>query len=346
MRVLTHVTFSLAALNFAKAVHFLGRVNPSTRELTWPGTGISFRFTGSSATIGLDSVTGTNSVELTVDGIATIIKNVNSSKISTPSGLAKGDHLVQLRKRSEGLYGSIIIGNVTTDGIFGKDVLPSRRIEVIGDSITVGYGLDGVLPCTNNAELEDNPKTYAAIAAEALKADYSMIAWSGIGLIRNYASTNPDPSPIMPVRWTKYGANDVDNSYTFPASMIPDVVVINLGTNDFSYLNVRAPINASNFTTAMVTFVNVIKTHYPFAEYFLLTSPMLSDGYPSVEDAQKTTQTSALNAAIGQLNSTKIHLVDWPTQGSDVGCDYHPNAATHAAEAKVLATAIANALGW
>jgi hypothetical protein len=38
--------------------------------------------------------------------------------------------------------------------------------------------------------------------------------------------------------------------------------------------------------------------------------------------------------------------VDWPTQESDVGCDYHPNTATHAAEGAVLAIAICLALGW
>jgi len=339
----------------ASAVRYLGRVNPATKELSWPGTGVSFTFTGTSATIGLAAVDGTNSVDLVIDGgEPRVISNVEGTSISTPSCLAQGNHTIVLRKRSEALYGSIVIGDITTDGTLGADVVPKRQIEIIGDSITVGYGLDGTYPCTNNAEVEDNPKTYAALAAEALSADYNVIAWSGIGITRNYPSATPDTSPLMGELYTRYGANDADNSYTFPAEWSPAAVVINLGTNDFSYIdidesgqpyNARDPLNVTIYKDAMLGFVQSIQTHYPDADYFLLTSPMLSDSYPTAEEAQHTTQTDVLKAAVTQLGG-KAHLVEWPSQGSDVGCDYHPNAATHAAEGEVLAKAIGAVLGW
>ncbi|KAF1949873.1 lipolytic protein-like protein G-D-S-L family [Byssothecium circinans] len=345
MKASTLLASLAIAFNAANAVRILGRVNPATRELTWPGTGVSFSFNGCSARIGLGLITGTNSAELTVDGIATVIPNVNGTYISTPTNLTEGTHTVILRKRSEAVFGSFVLGNVTTDGSFLPDVQPTRKIEVIGDSITVGYGIDGVNPCVNTAALENNPKTYAVLAAEALKADYTIIAWSGLGLTRNYMTQAPSLRPIIPVLWTRYGANDVNNTYTFPNASIPDVVIINVGTNDFSYLGVREPLNATDFTNAMISFVQTIWTRYPDAEYFLLTSPMLSDDYPAGQ-VQKTTQTQALTKAIEELNSTRVHLVDWPTQGSDTACDYHPNAATNAAQAPVLAEAIAKELGW
>ena len=348
-------TSSAAPTGGSETIRYLGRVNPATRELSWPGTGVSFTFTGTSASIGLTSVSGTNSVDLTIDGgQPLVISNVAGTSISTPSRLSQGQHTVVLRKRSEALFGSIFIGNITTDGTLGASPAPTRLIEIVGDSITVGYGLDGTYPCTNTAALEDNPLTYGALAADALDADYSVVAWSGKGLTRNYVTTTPDTSPLMPELYTRYGANDADNSYTFPATSIPSAVVINLGTNDFSYVaytasgqayNARAPLDPSTYTAAMVSFVQSIQTHYPNADFFLLTSPMLSDSFPTAADAQKTTQTNALEAAVAQLGS-KAHLVDWPTQGSDVGCDYHPNAATHAAEGQVLAEAISSALGW
>ncbi|KAI8634020.1 SGNH hydrolase-type esterase domain-containing protein [Xylariaceae sp. FL1651] len=338
------------------AVRYLGRVNPATKELTWPGTGLSFTFTGTSATIGIVSISGANSVDLTVDGgEPTVISNVAGTSIATPAGLSYGRHTVTLRKRSETELGTFIIGNVTTDGALAVDMAPTRQIEIIGDSISVGYGLDGTLPCTNTAALEDNPKTYGALAAQALGADYSVVAWSGKGLVRNIATGSTDTSPLVPELYTRYGANDADNSYTFPASWKPNAVVINLGTNDFSYLaytssgtayNARAPLDPATYTAGIVSFVQSIQRHYPDAHFFLLTSPMLSDTFPTAADAQKTTQTKAIQNAITQLMSTKVHFVDWPTQGSDVGCDYHPNAATHAAEGKVLASAISSALGW
>ncbi|AEO64954.1 23ac2323-bcd4-4ffe-a5f5-729369bd6a8a [Thermothielavioides terrestris] len=335
-------------------VRYVGRVNPSTKELSWPGTGISFTFTGTSATIGIASVSGTNSVDLVVDDGDPIVITSFGSSITTPAGLSQGTHTVTLRKRSEALYGSIFLGSVTTDGAFVAGTVPTRQIEIIGDSITVGYGLDGTNPCTNNATVEDNPKTYGALAAAALGADYNVIAWSGKGVVRNVATGSPDTSPLMPELYTRYGANDPDNSYPYPPTWSPDAVVINLGTNDFSYIAwdasgnayaARPPLNATTYTDGMVAFAQSIRAHYPAAHVFLVGSPMLSDSYPTAADAQKTTQTNALKSAVAQLGAN-AHFVDWPTQGSDVGCDYHPNAATHAAEAAVLADAIRSALGW
>ncbi|KAL2870614.1 SGNH/GDSL hydrolase family protein [Aspergillus lucknowensis] len=339
----------------AAAVRYLGRVNPETKELTWPGTGVAFNFTGTSASIAIAEVSGTNSVDLIIDGgEPTVISNVAGTSISTPAGLSQGTHTVELRKRSEASFGTITIGDVTTDGSLGVNAAPARKIEFIGDSITVGYGLDGTNPCTNTAALENNPKTYAALAANALGADYSVVAWSGKGLVRNIATGTNDTSPLMPELYTRYGANDADNSYTFPADWTPDAVVINLGTNDFGYLaydetgqsyEARPPLDPSTYTAGTVDFVQSIQEHYPDAEFFLLTSPMLSDSFPTTEDAQHTTQSDALKAAISQLEGS-AHFVDWPTQGSDVGCDYHPNAATHAAEGEVLASAVSEVLGW
>lgn len=342
----------------APSVRYLGRVNPATKELTWPGTGVTFSFTGTSASIDIASFTGTNSADLIIDGGAPIlISAITTSPITTPAGLAQGNHVVELRRRSEPAYGSFTLGNITTNGRFtAPPAARARQIDIIGDSITVGYGLDGVLPCVNTAELENNPKTYGALAAAALDADYSVIAWSGKGLIRNIASATPDTSPLMPQLYTRYGANDAaDGTYPFGVGgWSPAAVVINLGTNDFSYLAwdssgqsyaAREVIDAAAFADGMVAFVEAIRVHYPAAHFFLLNSPMLSDTYPTAQDAQKTTQTNAVKDAVARLGA-KVHFVDWPTQGSDVGCDYHPNAATNAAEADVLAKAIAQALGW
>ena len=327
-------------------IRYVGRVNPATKELTWPSTGIAFTFTGTTASIGISSVTGTNSADLIIDGGAPIvIANVAGTSISTGT-LSQGKHTVELRKRSEANFGSIFLtGTVTTDGTLNASAAPTRRIEIVGDSISVGYGLDGVNPCTNTAALEDSPKTYGALAANSLGADYSIVAWSGKGVTRNYPTGGVDTSPLLPELYTRYGANDADNSYPFPASWVPDAVVVNLGTNDFAYQGARDPLSASAYTATMVKFVQSIQAHYPNADFFLMTSPLLSDTYPTAADAQHTTQSNALKAVVAQVGA-KAHLVDWPTQGADVGCDYHPNAATNAAEATVLAAAIKAVEGW
>lgn len=253
---------------------------------------------------------------------------------------------MELRKRSETYFGTFRITDVTTDGSLIPSVAPERKIEIIGDSISVGYGLDGVLPCVDSAVLQNNPKTYGALAATALDADYSVVAWSGKGLVRNYASNPPDPLPPMPVVYTRYGGNDADDSFTFPQSWVPDAVVINLGTNDFSYVGVRDPIDPADLTSALVDLMSNVHSHYPAASFFLVTSPLLSDSYPSAEDAQKSTHLKALQDAADQLADLNTRIVDWPAQGADVGCDYHPNAATQAIGGALLEEAIREELGW
>ncbi|KAF3911175.1 hypothetical protein AA313_de0209344 [Arthrobotrys entomopaga] len=337
----TTKTTTTSASTSTGTPRLVGRCNPSTREMSWPGSGIAFTFQGTTASIAISSLWGDTSVDIFIDGTTTVISEVSGTAF-TIGPLASGTHTVEIRKRSDAYYGSVYLGDVTTDGYIVNVAPPSKRIEIVGDSISVGYGLDGVLGCTNSAALEDNPLTYGAVAAGILGVDYSVVAWSGKGIIRNYAD---DGEPLMPELYTRWGANDADNTYTYPAALAPQAVVINLGTNDFGYLGVRDPINVTTYTNAVISFGRTIQSKYPGVSLFLMSSPMLSDSYPTAADAQHTTESNALKTAVMALGS-KAHFVDWPTQGSDVGCDYHPIASTHAAEASVLAAAIKSALGW
>lgn len=347
---------ALTLLGSAQAFRFLGRVNPSTQELSWPATGVEFTFNGTSASVNLAAMWGTNSIEMVVDGGTPIVTdNVVNTSIVTPAGLAQGSHTVEIRKKSEALYGSLYVGNVTASGTLGEVTPPTRRLQIIGDSISLGYGLDGVYPCVNSAALEDAEKTYGALTAQNLSADYDIIAWSGKGLIRNYPTGAVDDTPIMPELWTRYGANDADDSYTFPAADTPDIVVINLGTNDFDYMltnssgqlyEARPPLDPSTYTAALVNFTTTIQGHYPDAQFFITTSPLLSDGYPLATDTQHTTQADCIQAAVAEIGSNS-HFVNFPTQDSsnnNIGCDYHPSASTHQSMAVILTAAIEEAV--
>ncbi|KAL9094641.1 MAG: hypothetical protein Q9165_003201 [Trypethelium subeluteriae] len=355
---LSALIVTLATLGRAQATRFLGRVNPTTKQLTWPADGVAFNFTGTQAVINFSDVSGDNSLAIVIDnGAPIVISNVTSNSISTPT-VSQGIHTVVLHRRSEALYGTLTFENVTTTGTLGTDSAPTRRIEFIGDSITVGYGEAGTFPCTNTAAVEDAPDTYGALTAGNLSADYSLVAWSGKGLLRNYVTSTPDTSPIMPELWTRYGALDADNTYTFPTAATPQAVVINLGTNDYSYqltnssgatYSARPPLNNVTYEQAYVKFVQTVQSHYPQADFFLTSSPLLSDTFPTAADMQHTSQANAIKAAIAQLNSTKLHFVDFPPQpgtNDTIGCDYHPGPFEHQAMAAILTPAIKSVLGW
>lgn len=348
MKAVSPLVLCLALLHDAcagRVPHFLGRVDPTTRELTWPGSGVTFSFTGTTASIALKAIQGSNSMQLEIDGTTSIIYNVTGTSITAPLKVPYGVHNVTLRKRSDSLWGTVTLGNVTTDGKFNDPIIPGRRIEVIGDSITVGYGLDGQGPCSNNASVENAPKTYGALAALALGAEYSLIAKSGIGLSRNYMKSKPDPEPLMPALWTQSTPQASPNSYNFPAAAKPQAVVINIGTNDYGYKGVRDPLNPDAYEVAMVEFVKTVAKHYPEAAFFLLTSPMLNDSEP---DKQRTTQKTALEQAQKTLRdfNRKIRVVDMPFINGVEGCGGHPTAQGHESEGKILAQAIREELGW
>jgi lysophospholipase L1-like esterase len=328
---------------------YLGRVNSATKRLTWPATGITFTFTGTSASVPITSISGTNAIVVTVDGVAKSTDNVAGTSISTGT-LAKGVHTVEIRKKSEASFGSITIGDPVTSGTFCAVVQPKKRIEIIGDSISVGYGVTGTYPCVNTAALEDATLTYGALTAKNISADYSIVAWSGKGIIRNYVTANGDDGqPKLPELWTRYDADGADNSYPFKTPV--DIVVVNLGTNDFGFTSyyangtafqARPLLNMKDYTNALVKFGKQIRAKYANAELFITTSPLIGDYYPPEDPAQKTNQLAAVKSAVSQLGA-KAHVVDFPSQDSsnnNIGCDYHPSKLTQEQDAVILTKAI------
>lgn len=77
-------------------------------------------------------------------------------------------------------------------------VLSRRRMEIIGDSITCGYGNEGIPPCSNSVAVENNYMSYGSVTARALDAVLFTEAWSGMGMVRNVgypARLSPNPFP-------------------------------------------------------------------------------------------------------------------------------------------------------
>lgn len=111
-------------------------------------------------------------------------------------------------------------------------------IEFVGDSITCGYGVDAKDQNENFKTLTENfSKTYAYLAAQALDADYSVVAFSGHGIISGYSGDGTkNAEGTLPKYYTKLGRNEnYPGDWDFENHQ-PDFVVINLGTNDNTYV--------------------------------------------------------------------------------------------------------------
>lgn len=323
------------------AVRLVGRfdtTDPSAPQFAWSGSAMHARFTGTGLRVRFDGAA--NQFAVVIDGAApkTVKTTTGNNTYTLATGLSAGTHEVWLHRRTEAFFGEVRFRGFQFDGgeLLPPPPTPSRRIEVIGDSITCGYGNEGADQyCDFSADTENHYATYAAIAARTLGADLHAIAWSGIGMYRNYGG---ETTGTMPERWGRTLPNRSTSTWD-TSKFVPHAVVINLGTNDFAKGD-----PGSAFVTAYTSFVRRVRKAYPDAWIFPAVGPMLSGG--------------AYNAARNHLNNViatlsgegdkKLSLLEFATQtaADGYGCDWHPSLATNEKMAKVLESALKARLGW
>jgi lysophospholipase L1-like esterase len=318
-------------------VHLIGRFD-QTKGFAWPGTQIVTRFDGTAIAVELDD-SGQSWFEITIDGIARSPLHPGAGRATymLATGLAAGPHDLVIARRTESFFGT-----TTFFGFPGATLIatprPTRLVEMIGDSITCGYGVLGAGPtCSFSADTEAETHAWGAFAAPLLGAAHVAIAYSGIGMARNGDGST---TGTMPERYLRTFADDPASTWSFSYS--PDAIVINLGTNDFA---LGDPGQA--FVTSYVAFVQMLRGHYSNAQIFLATSPMLTDSYPAGA-MSRTKARGYLDTIAAILADPKLHVVEIAEQlpGDGFGCDYHPNEVTEHKMADALVPAIRAATGW
>jgi lysophospholipase L1-like esterase len=311
-------------------------------RFAWSGSSIRIKFTGTAANV-LFKESGADFIQAIVDGKPAKVLELNPKQTvyDAASGLADGEHTLELFKRNEAF------GNVTQFQGFqleaGKKLLApppaaSRRIEVIGDSITCGYGNEGA----NEKEhfkpaTENNYLAYGPVAARALNADCVEIAWSGKKLA-------PDNSICDVYDFTLPTDNTSKWDFT---KYVPDAVIINLGTNDVGGGNP----DEKMWTGAYVKFIERIRSHYPKAHIFCAVGSMLNDSWPKDQKAL-TTVKNYIHSVIDTLEKKgdkNVHFLEFTPQDGNadgLGSDYHPNVKTHQKMADKLVEALKKELNW
>jgi lysophospholipase L1-like esterase len=236
-------------------------------------------------------------------------------------------HTVVVTRESEALGGvHEVLG---LELVPGGELLPlpkereeRREIEIIGDSITCGYGILGPdASCKFSFATERVSETYGVLASRALGVDPVTICWSGRGVYRNY--DEPD-EPTMPQLWRPARA----------PKKLPAAVVVNLGTNDV--LAPRAPFDAKAFEEGYVSFLDRIRDAYPKPWILVAVSPML-------EAANRALVTASLERIVARRRSdgdARVEPVVFEEQGKRVGCDSHPDREMHRVMAKQLEQAL------
>lgn len=327
----------------APAVRFIGRMDKRDAagpRFAWSGSGVVARFDGTSVGVKL---TGNQQYTVVVDG--TVRPKLVSTSGTTPivQGLAAGVHVVELYRRTEASQGEAqFLGfDFGAGQLLSPPAAKTRKIEIVGDSISCGYGNEGAdMNCPFSADTENHYLSYGALAARNLDAELVTIAWSGKGAVCNYgddASSCVDPLPSV---YDRSLPNRADSSWDF-SSWQPDAVVINLGTNDFS---TATDPSQSEFETGYKTFVQHIRSKYQSAFILLTNGSMLAGADLDKVRLYLGNVAKSLNDA-GD-SKVKAFELDPQNAADGYGCDWHPSQATHRKMADKVTSVLRTTLGW
>jgi lysophospholipase L1-like esterase len=326
----------------AAGVRWVGRVDlgdPQRPRFSWSGSGFVARFSGTSLSMQINS-SGVFIFKVVVDGTARAAFTIPSGPqtASVVSGLGAGMHTVELYRQTEGSQGDSQLLGLTVGGgaLTTPPAAPARLLEIIGDSISCGYGTLGALADSDCYPTESHWDTYGAVAARALGADVHTIAMSGQGAYRNYGG---DMTNTLPMVYTRALTNDATPTWDFRTQA--QAVIVNLGTNDISN-NKGDP--GTPFETAYTGLLQTVRSKYPAALIVCIIGPLLSGTDLSTIQGHIKASVAARVAA-GDQN---VELFDKiaPQTSDKEACQYHPDPAENQIMADQLVTELRAKLGW
>lgn len=273
----------------------------------------------------------------------------NTTRYAVAQNLPYGDHIVRVSKRTEPQIGTAWFGGFIAAA--GSTLQPAplplaRQIEFIGDSITCGYGADGNTRAGNGCKFSDATEnadaTYAAQLSDALGAEFVAVSYSGKGMVQNNDCKN-DPVNTIPRLYDTIVPLHDPNKWDF-RQWTPQVVVINLGTNDYNLQNGCGAPSSAGFTNGWTDFLRTVRGRYPAATLFCTVGPDLEAPYINIAEGN-------IQAAIMPLSTAGDHnifFVSIPLNDGKVGygCAGHPNRAQHKLVADALGKAIKAQLNW
>lgn len=311
--------------------------------VAWSGSAFTIGFIGTALKIMLS--TPKSVYDVFVDGNpipSKVLDFSNCEKCDSTymvvDNLPLKEHFVRIQRNTEIRYGDAILRGFS---VFGKPdekalpPIPARKIEFIGNSITCGYGvLDTKASHKFSIQTEDHYFSYAGQAARILDAEEHTVCYSGHGLIRNNNNTT---SLLLPDLYT---VTSIESNLSWdPANWTPDLIFINLGTNDF---RMGIP-DSSKFVKGTVNFLKKLREFHPLASIILLTGPMMNG------DKLKVCK-RFLDVSVKTFKETSdknVYRFDLGTQGTlGYGAENHPNRAQSLINALALADWVKETFNW
>lgn len=261
---------------------------------------------------------------------------------------------VTVMKYSEPEYAICGMESITIDS---DHLLPPpkrkpRQIQIIGDSITCGYGVEGsVEDLVHNTATENPAKAYSVLTARALDADVEIVAWNGKGVISSYIgdeTDTPDKSWLVPMLYDYTDAGCCKQYFHEPQEQwekwdasrsTPDLVIIYLGTNDASYTR-EIPERNREFCQAYQKLLLHIHEKHPQAKILCTIGTM--------DSRLNTTVEQAVSEFAGKIPEAEITYLALANQREEdgLGTFWHPTPVTHQKAAAQIIEQARKLMDW
>ena len=252
--------------------------------------------------------------------------------------LDSGNHKLKLQKSTEGSEGCTTIYGFfpAAKGQLSAVAAKKRLIEMIGDSYSCGYGVEANAQAHFKPETEDCNKAYGPIIASYFDADYVLIAHSGRGVARNYHDKDQVSQTNMNDLYLRIFDNAGTQLYTFNAYH-PDLVTINLGTNDYSSGNIPT---VQQLADNYLKLIQSVRSHYPSVPVLCIIPHSANKNLTTALDEVKT-RISKLDRVF--MSNPMPNIV---TSAYDLGADSHPNYQGQRKIAMTLIPQISAIMSW
>ena len=337
---------------------YTGRIsftNPERPAWNYPGVQIIAAFEGTSLRMMAKPRSGYFMAQIDeAEPFKVAFRGERDSVVSLATALPDSRHTVRLMYIIEGyeMYPEFW-GFLLDEGrsLAEPPALPSRKIEFVGNSITCGYGNEGYDKFEHfEYETENHYYSYASITARSLGAQHWVVARSGIGAYRNYNGPKTgNPESNMPVQYEYTGyalhpgfrqeATFLSEKWDFSRYQ-PDVVCINLGTNDLSTNNYDLTLLKQGYQKLY----QMVREHNPQAKIVLLTGSML---YNQEQREAQQLLNEVMNEA-RQAGDKEVFRFDMTQIMSDEGYgnDWHPNIRQDEKMASELTPFLRELMNW
>ncbi len=303
--------------------------------LGFPGVSLKTIVIGKSLSADLQSSTGNSWIDVIVDGgpptsvnIPTQLQSVELFKFAK-----EGKHSVEIIHRTENWQGYVTLKHFTLEGekLLTAPSLPKRKILVLGDSVTCGEAIDRVAGEEKNSRWWNARDSYGMLTARSLNSQVNLVCWGGRGLVRSWNGKTDDANLADFYEFSvgdSLGLKWDHNRYQ------PDLIVIAIGTNDFS----QGIPERETYVTAYVKLINKLLANHPQA-HLALTEGAILNG------EKKAALIDYIRETNSRVNDSRVHQITsayYPGDRSDA----HPTKAQHAAIAKDLTAQLKALMGW